>query len=169
MNDANIKQGITPFNKVMWCELAEKELKGKALEELLWKTEDGFEIDPIYFAPHKEHWKLNGPRRGVHRTDQERSICRSFDATLPDLNRELLNALENGANAVEIRHRSNAGSKANACFDDWKALDIYRADFIKHFNRYGVASKVINNTVKITDIARSIQTTRLFLTFRAKA
>ncbi len=112
MNDIPLAYKTAPFNKAQWRELAEKELKGKPIKELLWKTEEGFELDPIFFLPHKEHWNENGPRRGFRSINSKRLICRSFDTANLNLNKELLEALENGANALELRGTIGSMKKA---------------------------------------------------------
>ena len=102
MNELNTQHEFAPFDDNKWRELAKNELKGKALDDLTWHTRDGFDISPISFPPYKNDWKENGIRRGLSFSSQERSICSSHRSETKDLNNELLNALQNGANAIEI-------------------------------------------------------------------
>ncbi len=51
------------YNKKDWQKLAEKETKGKPIDELAWQTPEGFSVKPLYTSEDTHNLKLWQGRR----------------------------------------------------------------------------------------------------------
>ncbi|MBW2274882.1 MAG: methylmalonyl-CoA mutase [Deltaproteobacteria bacterium] len=59
------KDGGKSLDRAKWQELATKELRGKPIEELVWRSPDGIEVKPLYGAADLESLEFNDTTPGV--------------------------------------------------------------------------------------------------------
>lgn len=95
-----------------WEEQASKDLKGKPVDRLKWRSYEGFELEPIYFREDIEtlsYLTSSAPgeypyTRGTKRSDNQWSVCEWIsDKDIRDASKNAFNAIENGADAITFK------------------------------------------------------------------
>ncbi len=101
--------------KIEWKEKVLKDLKGKDYESLVWRTDEGMEVEPMYFQEDLEHLKslenLHNINANDHPSFPNRHWINFEKIEVEDTkkaNEEALFALENGADGIEFHIQDDA-------------------------------------------------------------
>lgn len=115
-----------------WSRLVEAELKKPgAAESLKWQVDEGFTIDPYqesYINGDAEKLANAVAAFVLKPADVEFYNCQSFNAGSPNLNQELLKALNGGINGLQINGDLNAntlGAALKGIYHEVLWLDLY--------------------------------------------
>jgi len=85
-----------------WLDKITTDLKGKSIDSLLWHSEIG-EINPVIFDSNKV-----SSDAFIRNKKNDWNIRQSFDANKTDVNNQILFALKEGVNAIEIKNLSSS-------------------------------------------------------------
>ncbi|MGB0423721.1 MAG: methylmalonyl-CoA mutase family protein [Flavobacteriales bacterium] len=103
--------GFPPISKEEWREKVDKDLKGKAYEELLWELDESILVEPL-FTKKELDFEFNIPPRSFQSERNEWQIHQEFSYHKKDLNQKILSALINGTSSIGLlasQINSNSG------------------------------------------------------------
>src|SRR4051812_35152225 len=87
---------FAPVSAGAWRAQLEKDLKGEPYDSLIWKNENGFDVQPFYTA---EDLKTKYEPAFTH-ADWE--ICVKASGSAQEVNKKLISALDSGASAIAV-------------------------------------------------------------------
>ena len=93
--------GFPPISKEEWRVKVDKDLKGKAYEELLWELDESVLIEPLYTKKELD-FEFNIPPRSFQSERNEWQIHQEFSYHKKGLNKKILSSLINGTSSIGL-------------------------------------------------------------------
>ena len=114
-----------------WIQQLEKDLKGKPWSDLQWQLGEGILVDPFY---HSDIFLPQRPPLVDQRNTNTWEIGEYIDGSNPSLaNRSILDALEGGAEAIEIHLTQPLDSKGLAILLQGVQLEFIAVHFVEAY------------------------------------
>jgi methylmalonyl-CoA mutase len=114
-----------------WIQQLEKDLKGKPWSDLQWQLGEGILVDPFY---HSDNFSPQRPPLVDQRNTNTWEIGEYIDGSNPTLaNRVILDALEGGAEAIEISLTQPLDSKDLAILLQGVQLEFIAIHFVEAY------------------------------------
>lgn len=114
-----------------WIQQLEKDLKGKPWSDLQWQLGEGILVDPFY---HSDNFSPQRPSLVDQRNTNTWEIGEYIDGSDPTLdNRAILDALEGGAEAIEISLIQPLDSKSLAILLEGVQLEFIAVHFVEDY------------------------------------
>jgi methylmalonyl-CoA mutase len=114
-----------------WIQQLEKDLKGKPWSDLQWQLGEGIIVDPFY---HPDNFSPQRPPLVDQRNTNTCEIGEYINESAPDLaNRAILDALEGGAEAIEIHLTQPLDSKDLAILLQGVQLEFISIHFVEAY------------------------------------
>ncbi|MFC2186053.1 methylmalonyl-CoA mutase family protein [Fulvivirgaceae bacterium LMO-SS25] len=121
-------------SKSEWKAKVLKDLKGKDYESLFWKTDEGLQLEPMYFQEDLQQLNTLQNLHNINANDNPAFANRhwtNFEKVLVSdsnkANQEALTALENGADGIEfhLHGKAELGLLLNGIMPQYCALSFY--------------------------------------------
>lgn len=130
-NHQNLFEQFSSTNYEQWLEKVEKDLRGRALDDLQWEIEDGIQLAPFYDPERSSDTTL--PSERANNNWEIGSIV--VNTTLAEANKEALESLKGGVEALKFRLK-----KSVSAADLERLLSQIETDYISvHFKLQGIS------------------------------